>query len=79
MVAIQVLLTKESVEVGFLFRGIYQRMGGKPKSGIAFVTEARKQIDVSAKALGDHLKGPLFGPTKSMGDRKRKLKNHAPE
>jgi len=68
MAAIQGLGTKEPVEVDLLLRGIYQRMGGKPKSGIASVTEARKQINVSVKALGDHLKGPLFGHTKSMGN-----------
>ncbi|MDR3273877.1 MAG: hypothetical protein LBS87_00880 [Puniceicoccales bacterium] len=78
--AIQGLVTKESLEVGLLLRGIHQRMRGKPGSGITFVTEARKQIGVFTKALRDDLEDPLFGAYETYGKLKEEYKKtYAPE
>jgi hypothetical protein len=55
------------VEVSLLLRGRHQKICGKPGNGITFVTEARKQIDVFTKALGDSLEDLLFGMYKTYG------------
>jgi hypothetical protein len=74
MAAIQGLGTKEPVEVNLFLRIIYPRMRGKPESGITFVIEARKQINVFNKALGDDLKDPLFGVYETYGKLKKGYK-----